>query len=484
MSVEAAGAALAGLLSGLAHGAWIVAAAAALLRLGRSAGAAARHRLLMAALAAVAAAALLGVWAAVRGAAGGGGVGAGAAPGLPPGAGGWAVAIPAGGWSGMALAVLLAVSAVRLGRVGWRMCAALALKGRSVPLAGARAAGGRRYEVRVASGTGGAQAVGYLRPAVLLPDRLLAELGAEELELVIAHEAAHLARRDDWSLLLQRLVEAALWMHPGVWWLGRRLELERELACDHAVGAATGQPRAWARCLVRLAELALAAPRRPLAPGAAPRPSQLRARVEALLAPAPPRGDGRGPRWVGAAAAGLALGGAMLPLVAAPVRVAGEVVAQAVLPAVSALAPALPTRLPARPAAPPRPAPPAPSPLATRAPVDARVLSAPSPDPAVVHPCAGGCRPAAGSIVAAVAAPAPARSAAARGAPEPSAPRTTERAARGLRVTLGVREAPAAPSSGARVIQWNPTRTLYGRAGIGNSGPTWPPSPGAPWRPH
>jgi BlaR1 peptidase M56 len=62
-------------------------------------------------------------------------------------------------------------------------------------------------------------------------------------------------RRDDWIGLLQALLHAALWVHPGAAWIGRQINLEREVACDDWVVSRTGAPREYARCLARVAEM-------------------------------------------------------------------------------------------------------------------------------------------------------------------------------------------------------------------------------------
>ena len=55
---------------------------------------------------------------------------------------------------------------------------------------------------------------------MLLPAAWVLEMTPESLEAVIAHELAHLRRWDQWTNLLQRLVET-LFYHPAVWWLSR-----------------------------------------------------------------------------------------------------------------------------------------------------------------------------------------------------------------------------------------------------------------------
>ncbi|HEV2988246.1 MAG TPA: M56 family metallopeptidase [Candidatus Angelobacter sp.] len=100
-------------------------------------------------------------------------------------------------------------------------------------------------------------AIGFRKPAVLLPAWLVAEVSPTELKHVLLHELAHLRRRDDWTNLVQKLVKALLFFHPLVWWIENRLSLERELACDDAVLAKTESPRIYAQCLARMAEKSL-----------------------------------------------------------------------------------------------------------------------------------------------------------------------------------------------------------------------------------
>jgi beta-lactamase regulating signal transducer with metallopeptidase domain len=97
-------------------------------------------------------------------------------------------------------------------------------------------------------------AIGFLRPAVILPAWLAQEGPSEELKYAVLHELEHLRRRDDWTNLLQKIVRAVFFFHPAVWWLEREVSLERELACDDAVVERTGNSRAYASSLARLAE--------------------------------------------------------------------------------------------------------------------------------------------------------------------------------------------------------------------------------------
>ena len=126
-------------------------------------------------------------------------------------------------------------------------------------------------------------AIGFGKPAVLLPAWLVAEASSSELKHVLLHELAHLHRRDDWTNLVQKLVKVFLFFHPLVWWIEDRLSLERELACDDAVLAQTGSPKIYAQCLARMAEKSYVRRQMALAQAAVSRLHQLSSRVAQIL---------------------------------------------------------------------------------------------------------------------------------------------------------------------------------------------------------
>ena len=73
---------------------------------------------------------------------------------------------------------------------------------------------------------------GVFKPVILLPTSVLTGLTPKELEFVIAHELAHVKRRDYLVNLLQGVAEALLFYHPVVWWVNRVIRQEREHVCD------------------------------------------------------------------------------------------------------------------------------------------------------------------------------------------------------------------------------------------------------------
>jgi beta-lactamase regulating signal transducer with metallopeptidase domain/Flp pilus assembly protein TadD len=106
-------------------------------------------------------------------------------------------------------------------------------------------------ELKIAAAGFTPGASGLWRQEVVLPDGLSAELSADELESVCAHELAHIRRRDNLSAAISRIIAAAFWFHPLVWWMDRRMRAERELACDEMV-VASGPQEAYATALSKV----------------------------------------------------------------------------------------------------------------------------------------------------------------------------------------------------------------------------------------
>ena len=97
--------------------------------------------------------------------------------------------------------------------------------------------------------------IGWLRPVVLLPATSLTGLSTEQMEMILAHELAHIRRNDFFVNLMQAVVETLLFYHPAVWWISNRIRVEREHCCDDVAVAVSGKPLVYARALTRLEEL-------------------------------------------------------------------------------------------------------------------------------------------------------------------------------------------------------------------------------------
>ena len=87
---------------------------------------------------------------------------------------------------------------------------------------------------------------------VLVPLGALAGLPAEQMEALLLHELAHIQRYDYLVNALQSMVEALLFYHPVVWWVSGHMRSEREMCCDDAAVAITGDALGFARALAEV----------------------------------------------------------------------------------------------------------------------------------------------------------------------------------------------------------------------------------------
>lgn len=175
-----------------------------------------------------------------------------------------AVALPSS-WAVAMIAVWGLVAIVALARIGIGLWHLLVLRRDAVQIDPAKLDDGLR-EPLLKFGAGRAvaicvsrslrvpTAVGFFKPVVIFPEWALKELPANEQYAVLLHELAHLRRWDDWTNLAQKILKAIFFFHPAIWWIEGRLTLEREMACDDFVLEQTENPRAYAECLVSLAE--------------------------------------------------------------------------------------------------------------------------------------------------------------------------------------------------------------------------------------
>jgi beta-lactamase regulating signal transducer with metallopeptidase domain/HEAT repeat protein len=162
------------------------------------------------------------------------------------------------------------------------------------------------------------QVVGWLRPLILLPVSFGAGLTPAQIEMILAHELAHIRRRDVAVNLIQTIFEALLFYHPAAWWIGRRIRAERENCCDDLALSASGGDRvAYTAALVTLEELrgtALALSAAAVGEGR----GLLWHRARRLLTGAPAHAD-LGPAWMAGVvtlAASLLVSGRAIPAAA------------------------------------------------------------------------------------------------------------------------------------------------------------------------
>ncbi len=134
------------------------------------------------------------------------------------------------------------------------------------------------------SGEGSPVLTGALRPAVLLPEGVRQEWAAGDVRLLLAHELAHLQRRDLWWAWLPSAAQVVFWFHPGVWLAGREWRMAQEMATDQlAIKAASAPAAEYGDVILRVASLSRLTPQPGLSTvGIEETPHALRRRLAAM----------------------------------------------------------------------------------------------------------------------------------------------------------------------------------------------------------
>jgi TonB family protein len=188
------------------------------------------------------------------------------------------VAVSAGVTNGLSVAWLstevLAVVAVVYGcsvlyfatRLGWRMVRTRRMErcAKAVTLAGDAM---RRWErcgrifglgsARVAESKaiGGPVTVGVRTDVMLVPPGFLDNIAEEDLDVVMAHEFAHMRRRDFVKNLIYEVLSLPVAYHPALWSARARIAESREMVCDAMAAETVAGSERYARSLLRLASL-------------------------------------------------------------------------------------------------------------------------------------------------------------------------------------------------------------------------------------
>jgi beta-lactamase regulating signal transducer with metallopeptidase domain len=220
-------------------------------------------------------------------------------------------------------------------------------------------------------------------PLLLMPQSLLADLRADELDALLAHELAHVRRRDHWVRLVEIVATALFWWYPVTWWARRALRRAEERCCDEWVlRVLPRSAQAYANGLLKSLNFVADSPVPALASGLGP-VEDLEARLKEILMTRPVPQLAPPLRFTLAAAAILGL--AVFPTHALP-SVSGDDPAKAT--PVEKPAPPAKAAPGAAPAPPSDPAP-APAPAAKPAPPAKPVPPAPPSEKAPAPPVGG-----------------------------------------------------------------------------------------------
>lgn len=125
-------------------------------------------------------------------------------------------------------------------------------------------------------------ALGMLKPVILMPLGMMAQLPPDQVEAVLLHELAHIRRRDFLVNLVQHFAETIFFFNPALLWLSARIREEREHCCDDIAINVTQSRNGYIQALVSFQEYQLT-PRTKYAMAFPGRKKQLLDRVKRIL---------------------------------------------------------------------------------------------------------------------------------------------------------------------------------------------------------
>ena len=178
----------------------------------------------------------------------------------------WNQPVALGGKLQWTLAIVyMAILAYRLLRLGWawRRTKQLLVNKKAVNLPSAVWAIVNRWEregslgrVLIQSSPEAASPfiTGIRQPMLVIPESLLQKSSEADLSLVLAHEFAHLRRRDFLMNLVYEIVSIPVAFHPMTTVIRQKIEDSRELACDEIAAEQTGSRSEYASSLLRIAQ--------------------------------------------------------------------------------------------------------------------------------------------------------------------------------------------------------------------------------------
>jgi len=108
-------------------------------------------------------------------------------------------------------------------------------------------------QILSSSGISGPVTLGLRDPILLVPDEFAADCTAPELLAALAHECAHMKRRDFQKNLFYEVASLVVAFHPVIWMLKSHIAQTREMVCDGMATERLIDSRSYIRALLRLA---------------------------------------------------------------------------------------------------------------------------------------------------------------------------------------------------------------------------------------
>ncbi len=110
----------------------------------------------------------------------------------------------------------------------------------------------RTIQIFISDRVSGPLTLGFFKPVVLVPASFFAGLPAAQVEAILLHEIAHIRRHDYLINLLQTAIKTIFFFHPAVHYISRKIDTDREHACDDFAVSLTRDPQSLARGLAAL----------------------------------------------------------------------------------------------------------------------------------------------------------------------------------------------------------------------------------------
>ena len=92
--------------------------------------------------------------------------------------------------------------------------------------------------------------IDFIKPVILMPIGTLAEMSVSQVEMILAHELAHIKRADYLLNIIQSMIEILYFFNPAVWIISKIIRNEREYACDDIALSINSDSSVLARALI------------------------------------------------------------------------------------------------------------------------------------------------------------------------------------------------------------------------------------------
>jgi len=109
-----------------------------------------------------------------------------------------------------------------------------------------------KVRIFISDHVSGPLTIGFVKPIVLVPVGFLTGLPHDQVEAILLHELAHIRRYDYLVNLFQTAIKTVLFFHPAIHYISKKIDIDREQACDDLAVAQSRDPHALVRGLAAL----------------------------------------------------------------------------------------------------------------------------------------------------------------------------------------------------------------------------------------